>query len=96
MKLQKILDKIYLLDPAGVGAKNLQQCLELQLIRKPKNQVVDLALKIIKNHFEQFSKKHFEKIKTKLNIDEDLLKRSIKENLCFFFIFSIFFLKILS
>ena len=78
-QIQEILDKIYLLDPAGVGAKNLQQCLELQLIRKPKNQVVDLALKIIKNHFDQFSKKHFEKIKTKLNIDEDLLKKSIKE-----------------
>ena len=78
-QIQKILDKIYLLDPAGVGAKNLQQCLELQLIRKPKNQVVDLALKIIKNHFDQFSKKHFEKIKTKLNIDEELLKKSIKE-----------------
>ena len=78
-QIQKILDKIYLLDPAGVGAKNLQQCLELQLSRKPKNQVVDLALKIIKNHFDQFSKKHFEKIKTKLNIDEDLLKKSIKE-----------------
>ena len=78
-QIQKILDKIYLLDPAGVGAKNLQQCLELQLIRKPKNQVVDLALNIITNHFDQFSKKHFEKIKTKLNIDEDLLKRSIKE-----------------
>ena len=78
-QIQKILDKIYLLDPAGVGAKNLQQCLELQLIRKPKNQVVDLALNIITNHFDQFSKKHFEKIKTKLNIDEDLLKRCIKE-----------------
>ena len=78
-QIQKILDKIYLLDPAGVGAKNLQQCLELQLIRKPKNQVVDLALKIIKNHFDQFSKKHFEKIKAKLNIDNDLLKKSIKE-----------------
>ena len=78
-QIQKILDKIYLLDPAGVGAKNLQQCLELQLIRKPKNQVVDLALKIIKNHFDQFSKKHFEKIKAKLNIEDDLLKKSIKE-----------------
>ena len=78
-QIQKILDKIYLLDPAGVGAKNLQQCLELQLIRKHKNQVVDLALKIIKNHFDQFSKKHFEKIKAKLNIDDDLLKKSIKE-----------------
>tara|TARA_B100000927_G_C16468448_1_gene470587 strand:+ start:189 stop:1631 length:1443 start_codon:yes stop_codon:yes gene_type:complete len=78
-EIQKILDKIYLLDPAGVGAKNLQQCLELQLIRKPKNQIVDLALKIIKNHFDQFSKKHFEKIKIKLNIDDELLKKSIKE-----------------
>ena len=78
-QIQKILDKIYLLDPAGVGAKNLQQCLELQLIRKPKNQVVDLALKIIKNYFDKFSKKHFEKIKAKLNIDNDLLKKSIKE-----------------
>ena len=78
-QIQKILDKIYLLDPAGVGAKNLQQCLELQLIRKPKNQIVDLALKIIKNHFDQFSKKHFEKIKIKLNIDDELLKKSIKE-----------------
>ena len=77
--IQKILDKIYLLDPAGVGAKNLQQCLELQLIRKPKNQIVDLALKIIKNHFDQFSKKHFEKIKIKLNIDDELLKKSIRE-----------------
>ena len=78
-EIHKILDKIYLLDPAGVGAKNLQQCLELQLIRKPKNQIVDLALKIIKNHFDQFSKKHFEKIKIKLNIDDELLKKSIKE-----------------
>tara|TARA_Y100000816_G_scaffold35659_2_gene22649 strand:+ start:4486 stop:5928 length:1443 start_codon:yes stop_codon:yes gene_type:complete len=78
-EIQKILDKIYLLDPAGVGAKNLQQCLELQLIRKPKNQIVDLALKIIKNHFDQFSKKHFEKIKIKLNIDDELLKKSIRE-----------------
>ena len=78
-QIQKILDKIYLLDPAGVGAKNLQQCLELQLIRKPKNQIIDLALKIIKNHFDQFSKKHFEKIKIKLNIDDELLKKSIKE-----------------
>tara|TARA_Y200000002_G_scaffold251943_1_gene208696 strand:- start:3334 stop:4776 length:1443 start_codon:yes stop_codon:yes gene_type:complete len=78
-QIQKILDKIYLLDPAGVGAKNLQQCLELQLIRKPKTQVVDLALKIITNHFDQFSKKHFDKIKTKLNIDEDLLRRSVQE-----------------
>ena len=79
LQIQNILDKIYLLEPAGVGAKNLQQCLELQLIRKPKNQVVGLALSIIRNHFDQFSKKHFDKIKTKLNIDEDLLRRSIKE-----------------
>ena len=78
-QIQKILDKIYLLDPAGVGAKDLKQCLELQLIRKPRNQVVDLSLKIIKNHFDQFSKKHFDKIKVKLNINNDLLKECVKE-----------------
>ena len=78
-QIQKILDKIYLLDPAGVGAKNLQQCLELQLIRKPKNQIVDLALRIIQNHFDQFSKKHFEKIKIKLNINDDVLKKCVRE-----------------
>ena len=54
---QKILDKIYLLDPAGIGAKDLQQCLLLQLKRKKINKNVSNATKIIKDLFDEFSKR---------------------------------------
>ncbi len=78
-RIQKILDKIYLLDPAGIGAKDLQQCLLLQLKRKKINKNVSNATKIIKDLFDEFSKRHFDKIKSKLNISNDDLKESIYE-----------------
>lgn len=78
-RIQKILDKIYLLDPAGIGAKDLQQCLLLQLKRKKINKNVSNATKIIKDLFDEFSKRHFDKIKYKLNISNDDLKESIYE-----------------
>ena len=78
-KIQKILNKIYLLDPAGVGAKNLQECLLLQLKRKKTTKHISNALKIIKNLFDEFSKRHFDKIKTKLNISDHDLKDSVSE-----------------
>ena len=78
-KIQKILDKIYLLDPAGIGAKDLQQCLLLQLKRKKINKNVSYATKIIKDLFDEFSKRHFDKIKSKLNISDEDLKESIYE-----------------
>jgi RNA polymerase sigma-54 factor len=77
--IQKILDKIYLLDPAGIGAKDLQQCLLLQLKRKKINKNVSYATKIIKDLFDEFSKRHFDKIKSKLNISDEDLKESIYE-----------------
>ena len=78
-ELDEVLKVVQDFDPPGVGALNLKDCLIIQLRRKKRNKYVDLAIEIIENSFEQFSKKHFEKIKTKLNIDEDLLKKSIKE-----------------
>tara|TARA_B000000565_G_scaffold118889_1_gene89580 strand:+ start:4364 stop:5812 length:1449 start_codon:yes stop_codon:yes gene_type:complete len=78
-RIQKILDKIYLLDPAGIGAKDLQQCLLLQLKRKKINKNVSYATKIIKDLFDEFSKRHFDKIKSKLNISDEDLKESIYE-----------------
>ena len=78
-RIQKILDKIYLLDPAGIGAKDLQQCLLLQLKRKKVNKNVSYATKIIKDLFDEFSKRHFDKIKSKLNISDEDLKESIYE-----------------
>ena len=78
-RIQKILDKIYLLDPAGIGARDLQQCLLLQLKRKKINKNVSNATKIIKDLFDEFSKRHFDKIKSKLNISDEDLKESIYE-----------------
>ena len=77
--IQDILDKIYLLEPPGVGARDLKQCLILQLKRKNKTKNIDLSLKIIEEFFDLFSKKHFEKIKQKLNISNDELKDVVSE-----------------
>ena len=77
--IQDILDKIYLLEPPGVGARDLKQCLILQLKRKNKTKTIDLSLKIIEEFFDLFSKKHFEKIKQKLNISNDELKDVVSE-----------------
>ena len=78
-KIQKILDKIYLLDPAGIGAKNLQECLYLQLKRKKTTKNISNAVKIITDLFDEFSKRHFDKIKAKLNISDEDLRESISE-----------------
>ena len=77
--IKDILDKIYPLEPPGVGARDLKQCLILQLKRKNKTKTIDLSLKIIEEYFDLFSKKHFEKIKQKLNITNDELKDVVSE-----------------
>ena len=77
--LTKILNKIHLLDPPGVGARNLQECLVLQLRRKKDSFPVNNAANILKNHFELFVKKHYQKIIQKLNISEDQLRDAIKK-----------------
>ena len=64
-------------EPAGVGALNLQDCLIIQLKRKKRTKYVDLSIDIIENSFEQFSKKHFEKLMNKYSINETELKKII-------------------
>lgn len=72
------LHKIQKLDPAGIAATSLQECLLLQLKRKnhEKPDVV-VAEKIIKNHFDDFTKKHYEKLSRQLKINDDELKAAI-------------------
>jgi RNA polymerase sigma-54 factor len=77
--VENILQTIHLLDPPGVGARNLQECLSIQLKRKKSSQSVDTAIKIINNNFDMFIKKHYKKIILKLNINEEILKKAIKE-----------------
>ena len=78
-KLNKILSIVQQLDPPGVGAQSLQECLILQLKRKPSNKQINLANNIIKKSFDQFSKKHFNKLIEKYDINEKELKAAINE-----------------
>lgn len=77
--VKTILKTIHLLDPPGVGAQNLQECLIIQLKRKHSTKSISNAINILENNFDLFIKKHYEKIITKLNINESELKDSIKE-----------------
>jgi RNA polymerase sigma-54 factor len=77
--IEKVLKIVHQLDPAGVGARNLQECLSIQLHRKEKNPDVELAINIIDNAFEQFTKKHYDKLIQKFDITELQLKDAIRE-----------------
>lgn len=72
--LERILHVIQSFDPAGVGAKNLQECLLLQLRRMPQSKIVDQSIVVLEKYFDDFSKRHFDKIKRSLGIDDDDLK----------------------
>ena len=76
----KILKVIQNLDPAGIGARSLQECLLLQLRRKKLDEIsVKLALNIIEYSFDLFTKRHFEKLLNKYQISEKELKLAVKE-----------------
>jgi RNA polymerase sigma-54 factor len=76
----EILSLVQELDPAGVGARNLQECLLLQLRRKQDGDIVRFtALKILEDFFEEFTKKHYERIAKKLEIEENDLKDALDE-----------------
>src|SRR5690606_20753767 len=63
----------------GVGARNLQECLLLQLERKEQTPSIVLAIDIIDDSFDQFSKKHYKKLLQKFDIMEDQLREAIHE-----------------
>ena len=78
-EVEKILDIVQQLDPAGVGARTLKECLLLQLHRKKVNPERNLAINILENSFDQFVKKHYNKLLQKYNLTKEELKNSIKE-----------------
>ena len=73
-EVRKILESVHQLDPAGVGALNLQECLLIQLRRKKQSPVVTTAIMLLEEQFEAFTKKHFNKIKARFKIDDEQLK----------------------
>jgi RNA polymerase sigma-54 factor len=79
-ELSEVLTIIQDLEPAGVGARTLRECLLLQIARRDHSATaVDLSHKILDQYFEEFSKRHYDKIVSKLDITEEDLKSSIEE-----------------
>ena len=77
--VEKMLHIIHDLDPAGVGARNLHECLLLQLRHKTPTEYVDLAINIIENEFDAFTKKHYEKLMVTFEVSKEQLKKAIVE-----------------
>lgn len=78
-EVEKVLHLVHQLDPAGVGARNLQECLSIQLHRKEKHPDVELAIEIIDKAFDQFTKKHYKKLLQKFDVTEIQLKDAIDQ-----------------
>lgn len=77
-EIEEVLQKVQTFDPAGIAARTLQECLLLQLRRKDQSEPYNiLAIRIIEDFFEEFSKKHYDKIQRRLNISDDSLKKVV-------------------
>lgn len=77
--IEKVLKIVQELDPPGVGATSLEECLIIQLKRKEITPSIELAITILEKSFEQFTKKHYQKLIQKHNITEEELKKAISE-----------------
>ena len=79
-QVEEVLALVQELDPAGVGARDLRECLLLQLKRTQSGDITRFtAKKIVEDHFEEFIKKHYDKIQLKLEIEDQDLKEAIDE-----------------
>lgn len=79
-EMERLLKVIQEFDPAGVGARDLRECLLIQLKKKqPQLGIIQLATEVVEKQMDEFSKKHYDKISKKLEIDEEILKDVIHE-----------------
>lgn len=78
-EIEKILFKIQEFEPVGIGARNLQECLLLQIRAKSQTPEQKIAEKILSDYFSEFTKKHYPRIMSKLSITEDQLREVIEE-----------------
>ncbi|MEY4383200.1 MAG: hypothetical protein RI995_742 [Bacteroidota bacterium] len=75
-EVEQVLHKVQQLDPPGIGARNLQECLSLQLHRKNHgDELTEWAIQLIDEHFDAFSKKHYPQLRQKLNLSEEQFKQ---------------------
>lgn len=79
-EVEKVLQVVQQLDPPGIGARTLQECLLLQLRRNESETLgAEIAILVLEKCFEEFTKKHYDKIMKKLHIDDEDLKEAIDE-----------------
>ncbi|MFA6770036.1 MAG: RNA polymerase factor sigma-54 [Bacteroidales bacterium] len=77
--LEAILKKIQEFEPIGIGARDLRECLLIQIKLKESSPSVELAELILENYFPEFTKKHYQKIMSRLSLTEDQLRDAIEE-----------------
>jgi RNA polymerase sigma-54 factor len=77
--VERMLNVIHELEPSGVGARDLQECLLLQLKHKTPTEYVEMAIDIVENQFEAFTKKHYDKLLQKYSISQEYLKKAVHE-----------------
>ena len=78
-QLAEALDIVRQLEPAGIGARNLQDCLLIQIGRKHSTPSTELAAIILKKYFDQFTEKKYNYIKDKLSVTQNELEDAIAE-----------------
>lgn len=79
-EVEQLIRRIQLFDPPGIAARNLQECLLLQLYRKQERSAepsLDWAIEILEHYFEEFTKKHYEKIQKGLDLSDEDLKEAV-------------------
>ncbi|UYZ62068.1 RNA polymerase factor sigma-54 [Hymenobacter weizhouensis] len=76
-EIEAVLHVIQSFDPPGIGARDLQECLLLQLERRPQDEVTEYAERILNETFDEFTKKHYQRIQQKLDLEDDELKEAI-------------------
>lgn len=77
--LERILHLVQELEPAGVGARDLQECLLLQLKHKTPSDSIALAIHVIEQQFDAFTKKHYDKLLQKFDVSQQQLRKAIDE-----------------
>ena len=85
--LEEALEVVQILDPAGVGARDLRECLALQVARKqqdkspedPRQEALGRAWALLQDHYDAFIKKHYDKLQTALDLTEDDLRAALEE-----------------
>ncbi|KOS07438.1 RNA polymerase subunit sigma-54 [Flavobacterium akiainvivens] len=77
--VENVLHIIHQLEPAGVGARDLQECLLLQLKSKTPTPSIEMAIDIIENQFDAFTKKHYDKLIARYDITQQQLRSAVEE-----------------